>query len=184
MKGLNGLYQISNLGNIKTLKRKVFNGNGDRQIQEKILKLRKWKNKYYQAKLSKNGKIYTFYVHRLVANAFIPNLDKKIYINHKDNNGFNNVVDNLEWVTQKENVENAWKNGFCENVRKKAKLSKGRKCKRIIQINNTGNIVETYLDVKDVMSKLNITEAQVRNSIRRKSKKYNLRWESEFYANC
>ena len=59
---------------------------------------------YCRVSLSRNGKIHTYYIHRLVAEAFIPNPDNKPAINHIDENKANNHKDNLEWVTPKENT--------------------------------------------------------------------------------
>ena len=59
---------------------------------------------YCRVSLSRNGKIHTYYIHRLVAEAFISNPDNKPAINHIDENKANNHKDNLEWVTPKENT--------------------------------------------------------------------------------
>lgn len=64
---------------------------------------------YLCVDLHNNGKRKRFYVHRLVADAFIPNPENKPYINHKDGNPKNNRVENLEWCTPRENVEHASK---------------------------------------------------------------------------
>lgn len=95
IKGYQGLYQVSNKGRIKTTANHcVWN----RQIIRKP-KIRK----YAEIPLKINGKSKWFMVHRLVAQAFIPNPQNKPQINHKDGNKLNNNVDNLQWCTPSEN---------------------------------------------------------------------------------
>ena len=100
-----GLYQISNLGNIKSL------GN-DKTRKEKILKARKDTSGYLRVYLYKNGKRKTFSVHRLVAFMFILNDDQinKVEVNHIDENKENNCVDNLEWCTPQYNHDYGTRN--------------------------------------------------------------------------
>lgn len=108
IKGYEGIYQISNFGNVKSLDRYVFAGNGAnhkyQHIKERKLKLNGGE-KYIQVILCKNGKTKPFLVHRLVAEAFIPNSDNLPCVNHKDEDTKNNNVNNLEWCTYKYNNE-------------------------------------------------------------------------------
>ena len=92
-----GLYQVSNLGRVKSLK----DNNG--KPREKIMKQGKTKNGYLRIMLCKNGKRERFLVHRLVANAFIPNPNNFKCVNHKDEDKTNNCVNNLEWCTYQYN---------------------------------------------------------------------------------
>lgn len=94
IKGYEGLYQVSNLGNVKSLK---FN-------KEKIL-IPLFDKNYLFIQLWKNGKYKRYKVHRLVAEAFIPNTNEYSCVNHKDENKQNNCVDNLEWCTNQYNIE-------------------------------------------------------------------------------
>lgn len=96
--GYEGLYQISNLGRIKSLERKVKDNYGYRIVREKILNCRKQKNGYLAVYLYKNGKQKTIKVHRLVAYAFVKN-DSLFNneINHIDENKLNNCASNLQW---------------------------------------------------------------------------------------
>lgn len=101
--GYEGLYQVSNLGRVKRLEWKRFSLGKWQTIKEKILKQTISTTGYWHISLNKNGKHYTYKVHRLVAEAFIPNPDNLPCINHKDNNPLNNNVKNLEWCTYKYN---------------------------------------------------------------------------------
>lgn len=105
IKDFEGLYEVSNFGNVKALERKVLNNGGLQRKHEKILKPNKSQH-YLSVVLCKDAKTYPRTVHRLVAETFIPNPDNKPIVDHIDTNAWNNCVDNLRWVTQKENCLN------------------------------------------------------------------------------
>lgn len=106
IKGYEGLYEVSNLGKVrstqKTLKPTEHNG----------------KQSYLYVTLSKNGVTHKFFVHRLVADAFIVNPENKKQVNHIDGNPQNNHVGNLEWVTNAENTLHAYKIGLNKRKQK------------------------------------------------------------------
>lgn len=107
--GYEGLYQISNLGNVKSLIR----WKGTHYLPtEKSLQKTKTTTGYWKVELTKDKVKKSLRVHRLVAIAFIPNNEGKPHVNHRDGNPLNNNVDNLEWCTQKENVAHALKTGL------------------------------------------------------------------------
>ena len=87
--GYEGLYQVSNLGRVKSLK----------YGKEKILKPRKTHNGYLKVGLYKDWHRKYLFVHRLVAEAFIPNQNNLETVNHKDEVKTNNVASNLEWMS-------------------------------------------------------------------------------------
>jgi hypothetical protein len=130
IKNFEGLYQISSLGRIKRLNSEIIAiehwGKGiiARIIKERILAKAHLRG-YELVSLKKNGKQTTRQVHRLVAETFIPNPLNKPQINHKDCNKENNHINNLEWVTDKENKEHAVLNGKMPKGEKsgKAKLN-------------------------------------------------------------
>ena len=80
---------------------KVFNTKFDRFLNPSLNK-----EGYLQLTLSKNGKVKTFSLHRLLALTYIPNLDNKPEVDHKDRNTFNNSLSNLRWATREEQLEN------------------------------------------------------------------------------
>lgn len=96
IKGYEGKYQVSNLGNVKSL-------NYNRTKKEHLLGLYSCRG-YLQVVLSKNCICKKFLVHRLVAEAFIENPDNLPQVNHIDENKLNNRVDNLEWCGAKYNT--------------------------------------------------------------------------------
>jgi ABC-type Na+ transport system ATPase subunit NatA len=101
--GFEGLYQISNYGNVKSCKRYVNAKFGKRVVNEKLLSLGKDKDGYLMAILCQDGIKKTVKIHRLVANAFIDKFDGKDIVNHIDSNKSNNNLSNLEWVSSLEN---------------------------------------------------------------------------------
>ena len=90
--GYEGLYEVSNIGNVKNVRRNT------------LLKLSKTNDGYIQVSLYKNGIRTGLRVHRLVAEAFLPNPDNLTQVNHKDENKTNNNVDNLQWCDAKYNT--------------------------------------------------------------------------------
>lgn len=141
--GYEGLYQVSNLGNVKSL-------NWRNEGYAKNLWLKPHNKGYFQVELTKNNAKKTFVVHRLVAVAFIPNPLGLPQVNHKDENKRNNCVENLEWCDRSYNVLYSIKN------RKKAERRKyfGRKSKnanlKVQQVLEDGTVVKTWNNSREV----------------------------------
>lgn len=108
--GYEGSYKVSNKGVVKSLGRVVLDKNGkSKNIKEKLLGQSKSIRGYYSVNLTIKGERRAYTVHRLMAKAFIPNPENKPQVNHKDGNKFNNNIQNLEWVTGRENIEHYYK---------------------------------------------------------------------------
>lgn len=103
--GYEGLYQISNFGNVKSL------GNSFSR-KERFLKLSPQSKGYLTVVLQKNGKRKMMLVHRLVAEYFVSNLNDKLQVNHINGIKTNNRAENLEWVSHRENLDHAIKNNL------------------------------------------------------------------------
>lgn len=128
IKGYEGLYQISNLGRVKSFPRA-----GTRTKKKRILKTRFSYNGYETISLSKEDIDKKCFIHRLVAQAFIPNPCNYKEVNHKDENSRNNKVSNLEWCNRSYNIN--YKN---RNKKVADKLSI-----KVIQLKN-GKIINKF----------------------------------------
>lgn len=109
IKDYEGLYQVSNLSRVKSIK---FG-------KERILKPVTNSSGYLQVTLCKNNIKKKYLVHRLVAEAFIDNTDNLPQVNHRDENPLNNVVSNLEWCDRKYNIN--YGTGIERRSKKKSK---------------------------------------------------------------
>lgn len=111
-----GNYRISTRGRVKSISRWLVDRNGKRRFWKKRILVATpgggWKDRKYLC-IVLDGKNY--WVHKLVALAFIPPVSGKRFVNHKDGNKMNNDVTNLEWCTRSENMIHAFRNGLYRN---------------------------------------------------------------------
>ena len=133
IKNYEGLYQVSNLGRI-------------RNSNHIILKQYKNHKGYLITQLSKKGKHCTIIVHRIVAKAFIPNLDNKPQINHINCNKVDNRVENLEWVTNDENKLHAKQHNLCKSL----KGGENPRAKKVNQYDLNGNLIKQWDCINDI----------------------------------
>ena len=178
-------------GRVKSLERIVSNGKVNRLIKERILKTGKNRYGYLIVVLCKNGKLKTHTVHRLVAEAFIPNPQGKAQVNHKDTIKTNNIVDvndlygeatNLEWATNSENQQHAYDNGLKENTRKCwskiGKMYGGHNSKRVKQYDLQGTFIKEWDCIAEVERQLNIANQSISACCKGKLKKAGgYKWE-------
>lgn len=148
IEGFEGLYQISSLGNVKTLS---YGPKNVRQLsnKSKILKQSLSSSGYLHVQLYKQGKSKTIMTHILVAKAFVDNPSNKREVNHIDGNKSNNNMNNLEWVTRSENLSHAIKLGLRKPpmLNKKGKDNKNRK--PVIQYSKDGELIKTWDSIAD-----------------------------------
>lgn len=115
LEGNREIYLISDQGNIRTKTRPGARGT---IVQGHSLITHENSSGYLRADIHLKGepKGKSYFVHRLVAEKFVPNYDNKPFINHKDGNKHNNSAKNLEWCTRSENEKHAWKTGLKSDI--------------------------------------------------------------------
>ena len=148
-----GLYQVSNFGNVKSLSRCVRIHDklgGHRKKKEYLLRLNVCKNGYLRVNLTKDYSTKHFLVHRLVAKAFLPNPKALPQVNHKDENKINNRVDNLEWCDAKYN----------SNYGERTKKSSTSKHKSVKQYDMQGNFIREFGSLKEAWASIGMRFCQ------------------------
>jgi len=176
IKGFEGLYEISNLGNVKSLN---YMSHG--YVQNLVPKIN---NKgYLWVELWKDKKRHCMQVHRLVALHFIDNNNPcRNFINHIDENPKNNVVSNLEWCTQKENMSAYMKNHperkRRERLFKSTTKYKSHMTQKITQLSIDGLKIATYPNVSTIARTLGYNNTSIWECCTGKRKTaYGYKWQ-------
>lgn len=159
IEGYEGLYQVSNMGRVKSLERNVVGGRGGLyKIEEKILTPCN-RNGYSSVSLSKDGVITTHSIHRLVATAFIHNPNNFPMINHRNEIKNDNRVENLEWCTHKYNM-----NYGTINKRRGESLGYGKNnlcSKSILQFTKKGDFIRKWDCSMDIERELGFDNSNI-----------------------
>jgi hypothetical protein len=138
--GYNGYYQVSNFSRVKSIDRTVERHGHLMNIKGIIMTPTSSKQGYPSHRFSLNGKLRTENVHRLVAEAFIPNPENKKFVNHKNGLKHDNRIENLEWCTCSENCLHAVRTGL--TVQKK--MEHNHRARPVIQFDLSGNFINRY----------------------------------------
>ena len=131
--GYEGFYQVSNMGRVRSLDRDIIDKNGIvYSLKGSMREVSSSSRGYQDIGLSKDGEQKTFFIHRLVAESFIPNPKSLPIVNHIDGDKRNNVVTNLEWVNNSQNILHAVETGLRgskrnDNLKKEPVVTKKEK---------------------------------------------------------
>lgn len=164
IKGFEGLYQINNLGQVKSLSRKVSCGKGFRIVKEAIKRISNHNAGYHVINLFKDGICYPHLLHVLIAKYFIPNPNNYPEVNHKNGIKTDNDINNLEWATYSMNIKHAYDMG----LRKKKSPSEGKLgaanhlSKPIAQYDLVGNLVKEWPCSKEVWRQTGLNHHVIR----------------------
>ena len=141
-----GLYQVSNLGRVKSLERFRKGKNGSlASVKEKILKSSMLNSGYYIIGLTKQSILKFYYVHRLVWESFNGSISEGYEINHLNEKKFDNRLENLNLMTHRENIN--YGTGIERSVKKRAN---GKKSKSVLQLTLDNILVKEYPSIKQV----------------------------------
>ena len=166
IEGFEGAYQISNLGNLKSLARLVKNGRGVRRVSERILTPVIGTCGYYQYPLKQGEKHKTILIHIEVAKAFIDNPYSYSEVNHKDENRLNNNVNNLEWCTrQYNNTYLDRKQREIETLRNTHPSRKGVK-----QYTKNGELIKEYQSLQEAERETKVNHCNISDCLNGKRK--------------
>jgi len=155
--GWEGLYEVSNLGNIRSLDKYVNSGikNNTKVLRKGQLLKTRINQGYLEVTLTHNNKRKYCKVHRLVAQAFIPNPDNLPQINHKDENPLNNNAGNLEWCTAQYNCSYGNRN---KNIYKNTRSISIA----INQYDLNNNLIRTYKSIAEASKSVNKSTYSIR----------------------
>lgn len=176
--GYEGLYQVSNLGRVKSLFREVHYKDGRiGHFPEMILRQGTNHKGYKVVYLSKSSSKKTALVHRLVAKAFIPNPNSLPQINHKDEDKVNNTADNLEWCNAKYNNNYG---GYRERMSKT--LTNGPLAKSTQQFDLKGKLIKVWPSTIEIQRQLGFFASNIQKCCVGKIKTaYGYKWR---YSNA
>ncbi|WP_053032139.1 NUMOD4 domain-containing protein [Staphylococcus haemolyticus] len=163
IKGYEGLYQVSNLGNIKSIDRSIKRSTSLMKLKNKPISQYVGNRGYPMVSLCINGKCKRYLVHRIVAIAFLPNPLNKAYVNHIDGNKQNSNLENLEWSTPTENSIHAHKHGLANVARGERQHSSKLTVDRVKYIRESSKTVRE-LSIMFNVSKQSIRDVKMKRS--------------------
>lgn len=171
IRGFEGLYEVSDQGMVRSLDRYVNAKSGSfTKIKGVTMKPQKNHKGYMAVVLHKDGKPFTKFVHRLVAEAFIENKENLPQVNHKDTNKTNNAVVNLEWISNYDNMKHAiehgcYKNAFTtktkEAVLGNLKIAIEKRKTPVIQMTLKGEVIRIYESVKEAEKNTGFSSSKI-----------------------
>lgn len=166
--GFEGLYQVSNMGRVRSLSHITKCGNYTRTTSGRILKQNPdLRGGYFLVYLSKNGKVKCLKVHRLVASCFCDGYVKGYVVNHKDGNRQNNIYTNLEWCKQIENINHSI--NVLNNKPGCGTGSKNPFSKPIVQLSMDGKLIKRFAGLREAERETGINSSGISKVLLKKT---------------
>lgn len=170
-----GIYQVSNIGRVKSLDRYVNcspNGKAKRFLKGIVLRQISDKDGYQIVNLKKHQEGLYSRVHRLVAQAFIPNTDNKPQVNHIDGVKYNNIVTNIEWATLSENRRHAYDTGLQDGKSREGVKNNFSKLNELEVLEIRKMYKKGLTNYKEIASMFNVTSGCIQRIITRTNWKF------------
>ena len=159
--GFEGHYQVSSTGEVRGVERLMKPAKGHKPRIKKSVKLKLVDHKgYLQVRLYKNGKRYSYLVHRLIAETFLPNDDPTKEVNHINECKSDNRVCNLEWISHIENINHG------TAILRRA-ITRGTK---VIQLSKDGNVLNEFYSIRDAQRNTGIPNQHISACVNGKRK--------------
>ena len=157
IEGYKGLYQVSNMGRVKSLERTVWNNSRGCYVTvpERIRKAKKNNKGYLMLGLSKDAKVKCYLVHRLVATAFVENPEGYTEVNHKDENKENNKAENLEYCSR------SYNNSYNGRAKKAAKKIAEKRKKPVFSVDKESGLITYWESAKEAGEVLGIAPTNI-----------------------
>lgn len=155
IKGYETYYKISNLGRVKSLAKTITRKDGEvKNLSEKIIKPFLTKKGYKQIVLTKDGDKKKHYIHRLVAQSFIPNPNNLPEVNHINEDKLDNAVENLEWLSRLDNMRHGT-----------LQARRAEKAKKTVEVlDSAGTVLEVCKGLVDTAKKYNTSTYYINRS--------------------
>lgn len=143
----NGMYEVSNLGNVRSMR-----GDSPCEMKQHVIN-----SGYKVTRFGIKGKSYSRLVHRLVAAEFCEGYNEGFVVNHKDGNRLNNNSENLEWVTQQENIQDCIRRGTFD-VKSAHKVAHEKRKRPVQQLNESGDVLNEFESAREAARYIGIHE--------------------------
>lgn len=174
--GYEGYYEVSNLGRVKSVERHVKQGNSTRYVKEKIKSQHLMTSGYPSVALYKNRKEKIIPIHILVARAFIPNPENKPNVDHINTDKTDYRIENLRWVTPKENSNNELTLQHCrentyskESLRKRLETRKAGNTatapKTVFQYTKEGVFIKEFYSMQEAEKEIGVNHNSIRRAL-------------------